>query len=465
MRLERARTAAPGIPSISTDRESPRSSTDAGSQYRRVPIARLSGAQVNFTNSMFYKGIEAQRTKMEDSSYGFPPEQFPAETQEVLSHYFTNSDKNTFVLINLPEVVKGAMFSRYSRSAKSARRIFLDEFLQNKDLSLSLHQVSAGESPVAASSAEAFYDRVLVGYGDDSVAELAGAHVACENVSSLVGDILTDSRIGISPLEKSARYVMFDKKVGGKFLYMREPRIMESRFENEYVQMMDLLFEKYSEWIRIVLDDIRGRSPQTDASDRAYDSATRAKACDVLKNVLPAARLTNVGLHGNGRAFEYLIAKLYSSPLTEARLRGGEIHEELRLVLPSFVKKSEERSRYLAVARGVRRLSGTHHQKDGGTFEPVALIDHDRDALTSVLSAMMFRESQSSLVRLHDIAKSMSPDEKRELIAAYFGARANRRDSPEEPSRMPISPSNSAPTTVRSEICIDIESLPASGSS
>ena len=252
---------------------------------------------------------------------------FSESEQKVLAPYFTNMDKNVFVLVNLPEVIKGTLFSRYSRSDKSIRRILLDEFITNKDI----FTIKEGEMPgtpsiLAKEKAEAFYERVLVGYGDDSVAELAGAHIACEAVSSLVGDILTDSRIGISPLEKSARYVLFDKKVNGEYLWYKEPKIMESKHADLYANYMNKIFDCYTKWIPIVMNYVKEVTPRDPtASDRAFESACRAKACDILKNMLPAARLTNLGLYGNGRSFEYLLTKLYSAGLSEATLIAKEI--------------------------------------------------------------------------------------------------------------------------------------------
>ncbi|HLD76438.1 MAG TPA: FAD-dependent thymidylate synthase, partial [Candidatus Norongarragalinales archaeon] len=149
--------------------------------------------------------------------------EFTASEKTVLTPYFTNLERDVFALRNLPEVVKGALFSRYSRTNKSLRRVLLDEFIQNKDMAFD-QIVSAKEQDetVAIKKAEEFYDRVLVGYGDDSVAELGGAHLAVENVSNIVTKILQDSRLGISPLEKSTRYVYFNEKKEGKYAYFRE---------------------------------------------------------------------------------------------------------------------------------------------------------------------------------------------------------------------------------------------------
>src|SRR5436190_22859638 len=101
-----------------------------------------------------------------------PTGEFTAAEREVLGRHCSSVDGAVFVLRNLPEVVKGAAFSRYSRTEKSLRRVLLDEFLGRPE-------AGAG-AEVDPRAAEEFYQRVLVGYGDDSVAELAGAHLAME---------------------------------------------------------------------------------------------------------------------------------------------------------------------------------------------------------------------------------------------------------------------------------------------
>src|SRR6267378_2489071 len=171
--------------------------------------------------------------------------EFTSAESAVLARYFTNLDRPVFALRNLPEVVKGALFSRYSRTEKSLRRVLLDEFINEPDSGFSR---LAGTPPVdddmvAVRRAEEFYERVLVGYGDDSVAELAGAHVAVEQVSMLGAKAVEDSRIGLSPLEKSTRYVRFDRLgPDGRFLYYRD----EDLADPLYQRTMDSLFETYS---------------------------------------------------------------------------------------------------------------------------------------------------------------------------------------------------------------------------
>src|SRR5581483_10076624 len=150
----------------------------------------------------------------------------PEEEQRV-APYFTNVDRSVVALVNLPEVVKGALFSRYSRSAKGVRRLFLDEFLGQTFEVSETSKVSTSE---ARKRAEAFYTRVLSDYGDDSVGELGGAHIAFQEISQIAAKTLEDHRIGLSFLEKSSRYVPFDDKVHGRYRYYRDAKLTASRY-------------------------------------------------------------------------------------------------------------------------------------------------------------------------------------------------------------------------------------------
>src|SRR3990172_6857720 len=186
-------------------------------------------------------------------------ESWTTEEEKKLRPFFTNLAQDVFGL-RLPQEVAGALFSRYSRSTKSLRRTFLDEFLGNPDLALqelAALQGSGVGQEAALKKAREFYDRVLVGYGDDSVAQLGGAHLACENISNVAAKLIEDARIGIAPLEKSTRYVRFDQKdSAGNYLFYREPRIMASRHRDRYVEVMNLLFETYSKQMEPMIDHV-----------------------------------------------------------------------------------------------------------------------------------------------------------------------------------------------------------------
>ncbi|MEM2963689.1 MAG: FAD-dependent thymidylate synthase, partial [Candidatus Anstonellales archaeon] len=365
-------------------------------------------------------------------------ERFSEEEMELLSRYCTNIDGNIFALINLPQTVCGALFSRYSRSPKSLRRVLLEEFIQKPESEFKeiVGDVNATDNQIIATKkAEEFYERVLVGYGDDSVAELGGAHIACENISNIATKFLQDSRIGISPLEKSTRYVYFDHKdENGQYGFYRDKKIMESRFADEYVQVCNNLFELYSSLIEPMSKYIMEKHPPPEGlSERAYASTVRAKVCDVLRGILPASTLTNVGLYGNGRAFEYLLTKAYSSPLGEIREIGAKMYEELRKVIPSFVKRATDKygvayQEYLKesandTAKEVLSLLKRYEGKFGSEAEKddVVLVDYDRDAEDKIITAIIFPHANSGLDRIMEKVKKLSPDEKRRIIEAYVG--------------------------------------------
>src|SRR3974377_2350762 len=139
--------------------------------------------------------------------FPYSEERFTAEEETVLRRYVTNLDGPVFALVNLPEAVKGALFARYSRSPKSLRRLFLDEFVGDLELSGDV------EAPVGGKRAEELYDRVFFEYGDDSVAQLGGVHLACEQASNILTKVLEWGRL-MAYLEQSTRYIPYDSRLG-----------------------------------------------------------------------------------------------------------------------------------------------------------------------------------------------------------------------------------------------------------
>jgi thymidylate synthase ThyX len=350
----------------------------------------------------------------------------PAEA-ELLRRYLTNLDGRVFALHNLPEVVKGALFSRYSRTDKSLRRVLLDEFLAASPSAASV-RAEGGDGPVVASRAEEFYQRVLIGYGDDSVAELAGAHLALERVSMLAAKVLEDSRVGMSALEKSTRYVPFDRRGrDGRYLYYRGPELSHPVYE----PAVDHLFQTYSKLLEVVIDRVRADHPiEEGESERAWRSATRARALDLLRGLLPAAALTNLGLYGNGRAFEYLVTKCWASELRECRVLAEDMHAELAKVIPAFVRRAlDERygapaaARIASSRRRVAALAPTRTRQPADV--QVRLVEHDPDAERRVVAAALFPHSDRPLADLAEQAGRKGRAEA--TLEALMGERGNRR--------------------------------------
>jgi thymidylate synthase ThyX len=385
------------------------------------------------------------------------PAEFTPEEQARLARFFTNLDRSTFGL-KLPQEVAGALFSRYSRSAKSLRRTFLDEFLGAPDLALQDllgGGKPAGDDSVAVEKARAFYERVLVGYGDDSVAQLGGAHLACENISNVAAKLLEDARIGIAPLEKSTRYVRFDQKdATGHYLFYREPKVMASRHRDSYIEVMNLLFETYSRQMEPMLehmakalpieqlevrDPVSGKGLSYDEAakdeqlrrwaETAYRATVRAHACDVLRSYLPAATLTNVGMFGVGQAFEYLISKFYSHELTEAQELGGAMHGELNQLIPSFVKRAQRNDYLAGSAATVKALANRALELIPAPSKgPVTLIDHDAQAEEKIIAGILYAYARHPLAQLREIAAAMSGEERRRILGEHFAKRRHRRD-------------------------------------
>src|ERR671935_40454 len=124
----------------------------------------------------------------------YPVETFTPEERARLAPHVTNLDRPVFALVNLPETVKGALFAR-----------------------------------------------IFLGYGDDSVAQLGGAHVACEWVSNVLTKVPQRPRLA-AYLEQSTRYIAYDAPMpGGGYRFYRDAEL-----GSEYEAAMDALFGAYA---------------------------------------------------------------------------------------------------------------------------------------------------------------------------------------------------------------------------
>lgn len=371
-------------------------------------------------------------------------EEFSETQLKILDRYVTNTSSHIFVLRNLPEVIKGALFSRYSRSILGLRSLLLKEFISNEaeaafaaivgDSAKDFAQI---DQAVAIRKAQNFYDRILDGYGDDSIGELGGAHIAIENVSLLAAKGLEDSRIGGSPLEKSTRYVYFDQKVKGEYLFYREPVLMTSAYRDLFINTANMLFDTYSRLIPPLTTMIESKMVQDpNISKAAYTAALRAKVLDCLRGLLPAATLTNMGIYGNGRFFEQLIHKTHVSNLVEIQDIGKRMHEELAKVMPSFIRRSDpSHHTHQAFAQFVESMEGElQAAAERNTNFPskpeeagVKLISYDSEAVVKVAAALLFAHSDKSLTELWQHCKRLPEEELARILDAGCGARENRR--------------------------------------
>jgi thymidylate synthase ThyX len=359
-------------------------------------------------------------------------EQFTDAERARLAPYFTNLDGHVFALTNLPETVKGALFARYSRSAKSLRRLFLDEFAEQV-------QAAATASPpsVGVERAEKLYAKVFNEYGDDSVAQLGGAHIACEYASNILTKVLEWGRL-MAYLEQSTRYVPYTDTLHGRWRY-HVPSELAGSIRERYVRTLDGAFERYAKWIGPMQEHFARRHPRAPGdAEVVHRSAVRAKALDTLRGMLPAATQSNVGIYGSGQAFEALLLRMQASPLEEVRGCARQMLTELRKVIPAFLVRVDQPdrggrwSRYLGETRAATAsiaatLLEGHEPHDR---DEVTLTDFDPDGELKIVASALYAVSHLPDDQLLVIATRMSADERARVLHAYVGDRRNRRHRP-----------------------------------
>jgi len=390
---------------------------------------------------------------------------FTDEQKRQLAKYVTDTDGDVFVVTNLDRYA-GAIFARYSRAQGGFRETLLREFLKDGEID---------EAKV-----HGLIDRVLIAFGDDSVGELAGAHLALERVSILATKEIEDRRIGGSPIEQSTRYVFYDRKgADGNYLYYRDPKVMASTHAQAYVETMDFIFATYCDLIEPMKAIYTAQKPIEEAAydvvgdgakrhlaeltDEAhrkaftvtYNSDIRTKSCDTLRALLPIATLTNVGLFGNGRFYQTALTHCFSSPIDEVRDIADRAKTELAKVIPHYVQRAKPnayaistrsavdalaRALFLGIApeasaevelldRGGEAIAAAI--KAGVVMHPQAVegaILGEEDNL--VLALMLYPHLTHPLRQIRAVVRGLSEEKKRAIRQTYLGDRKTRRDRP-----------------------------------
>jgi thymidylate synthase ThyX len=377
-------------------------------------------------------------------------ENFNHDEKQKLESHFSNFDKPVFVIITPNQVDRGALMSRYSRTDKTMRRVFIDEFLSNPNRGTE------------------FYNKVLLDYGDDSVAELGTAQCALEWVSNISAQKIEDHRIGFSFLEKSSRYVAFDKKINGNYKYYMDKKILSSSSADKYIHSCDLAFELYSKNIIPMQNYLKEKTPINDLyfddsdtqkestfdnlksptdienAKKIYASTVKAKTLDILRNLLPSSTLTNLAISGNGRAFEYLLFNMFSSDLSELQDIGNHLFGELEKYVKPFIRRSKD-NMYSSIYKDyLAKTKDSIHQFVDSEILPkenhptvnldsAAILSHvpNEDAEIRLVSSILHEHCKdTSMAFLLNYAKTL-PDEKRhKIIRLYTQFRQNRRHRP-----------------------------------
>jgi len=379
-----------------------------------------------------------------------------------VAQYVTDPEGPVFALLGLPEAVKGALFARYSRSANSVRRLLLDEFLPDPEGTVpSRGQSQAGDSPSAGTvpstglspdvgedRAREFFQRVLADYGDDSVAQLGGAHVAVEGISNVLTKVIEWGRLA-SYLEQSTRYVPYTEKQAGRWKYVRPPGIAaHPDLLARYEAVLDDAFATYTRLFEAVLAHLTQQEGGGD--DPAVQRTLRARALDAVRGLLPAATTANLGVYASGQAWEQMVIRLRAHPLAEAREVGDQVLAALRQVIPDFLTRTDRPDRgermgaYRAAtdARAAamwRDLEGTvpalglsrgGDSPSAGTVPGVNLLSHDADGERRVLAHALWPASDTDLEQVRACVDAMGIGDVRAALARWAAGRADRRERP-----------------------------------
>ena len=356
------------------------------------------------------------------------------DERERLRPYVTDLDGPVFALTNLPEVVKGALFARYSRSPKSLRRLLLDEFLPGDP------DTPIAESRVGEERADALYGRVLADYGDDSVAQLGAAHLAVEGASNVLTKVIEWGRMA-SYLEQSTRYISFAERVNGEFRYHRPDQIAgDPDLGPRYTAVLDEAFRAYGELIPPMIDHVEAHTPHDEgAPQAARERAVRARALDLLRGLLPAATTANVGIFASGQAYEAMLVRMAAHPLREARDCAERMLVELRKVIPSFLTRVDRADRGVAQGAYLARLDETAASIARNVSPPyrrdppgasVRLIEFDPDGELRVMAQAVWPFTGGRLAEVRAWAGGLSHEERARHLREWAGERRDRRWRP-----------------------------------
>lgn len=385
---------------------------------------------------------------------------FTDEEKELLSKYVTSTDANVFAVKGM-EGMTGAVYARYSRAKGGFRETLLKEFIQ--------------EGTVDPSHASELIERILIAYGDDSVGELEGGHVSFEKISWVAEKSVVDHRIGGAFITQSTRYVLYDEKdENGQWLYYRGPELVDSSFGGQYLETMDFCFETYASLVEPLKKYLEAQKPLEEAEydingdgvkeklqdltaerhikdfNRTYKFELRAKACDILRYLLPISAYANVGVFGNGRFFQNMISSQLTSDLPEDHALAAGVKKALDHTIPMYIRRAK-RSEYLvkirkdmkalvaglALPKTYERISPEYALVDSVEIveqlvkEGLAVKEATRTAQdVQTLAAMLYPYAECSLPELVQVVSKLDSKTKEKIASTYIGDRENRRDRP-----------------------------------
>lgn len=366
----------------------------------------------------------------------------PDYLKNKLKRYFSDVGGNIFCIRELPPELTGGALARYSRAPTGVQLTLINEFFDEE-----------GE-PCQEKGSE-LMERVLNAFGDESVGELEGAHVGIENVSMIAIKTIEDRRIGGSPIEQSTRYVKYDQKdEEGKWRYLHPKEIINSGLGQVYEKINDLAFEVYSRLVNKLQEYFKKQLPESEyeievardgkkicarkkdlinedeikAFNTSYSFTIRCAALDVGRCVLPSSTLSQLGILGNGRFFTKLLTTLKSSELEEERDIGERLENELKKVIPTFIKWNRDDPKLFRERdERMRKIASNLFSRIIPEAESVTLASRG-EFFDEVLTSSLFPYTNISYNQILKQIKKLSYKEKNDILAEYIGKRETRRD-------------------------------------
>lgn len=342
--------------------------------------------------------------------------------KDYLAGAVTDVDGDVYAFSDkLSPITIAAAMARLSRRSDDMRITILDEFADKVDKDAQLLQ------------------RVITAYGDDSVQQLGGIHFVFENASNLLTKKLEWGRLA-AYLEQSTRYIYFDQKDDkGKYRYYT-PEHLKPSVKKQYNESMDKIFDLYSDMVRKLTDYVRNNSsvPEKDR-DIAWKGATKAQACDAVRDVLPVATKSTVGIFASGQALESLIMHLMSDELPEARKAGQRLLKQGRKIVPMFLERADKPERggamvaYRANTHAKVRDIAKEYLPDNhapSSSNPVTLIDYWPKNEMLIVADMLYEHSNLPLDQIQAAVNDWPYQKKIEVFKSYMGERLNRRHKP-----------------------------------
>lgn len=413
--------------------------------------------------------VDNGETSSRQVAYGdgvtLPFRSFVAERDFSLAQQYLLSPESNVTALDLRKLhgLAGAMLARQSRIQGTVVDVLMKEFLITDPAEAEAEGVTVGS--LKLKKLDEIIERILIQYGDDSVQELECATVLFNSVSNLATKVIEDRRLG-GFIEQSSRYVYYTEKdpVTGRWWYLREQRIMNSRSGGRYVILMDRAFDVYARLAAELtayyekvkpLDTTEYAVRPGDATKyklaeltdekeikefkRVYKFDLKTKACDTARVVLPASTITNLAMVANGRTFEHLLKRLYSSGNPEFMDIGTRLHGTLNKVIPKYVKRAskdgesywmstEERTR-TQMAREFPQFVQFEKSSDEVTWEELPEVISDSvEPVAHLLASTYYPFSRTTYATM---VRTLTQQPKEKLVALakeILGDRQTRRD-------------------------------------